>query len=94
MNTPEQQKRDEDWSWLSGQVVGGESLPPAPDSDAMWKTLALRLTDQAQTCLDNAHWEVKFGSGDLLATIKAIRLKAELEAIKHHNSTPRHHAGQ
>lgn len=28
MKSPEQQKRDEDWSFLANQVVGGESFPP------------------------------------------------------------------
>jgi len=32
-----------------------------------------QLCNDAQTCLDNAHWEVRFGSGDLLATIKSAR---------------------
>ena len=58
----------------------------ASGSDAAWKTLALRLAEEAQTCIDNAHWEVKFGSGDMLKTIKAIRLMAEVEAAEHLNS--------
>lgn len=86
MKTAEQQKRDEDWSNLNNQVVGGESLHPAHGSDATWKALAIRLAGEAQICLDNAHWEVKFGSGDLLATIKAVRLRAEIESDK---PTPR-----
>lgn len=28
------------------------------------------LTELSQACLDNAHWEVKFGSGDLTKKIK------------------------
>ena len=58
----------------------------ASGSDAAWKTLALRLADEAQTCLDNSHWEVKFGSGDMLTTIKAIRLMKEVEAAEHLNA--------
>lgn len=57
----------------------------ASGSDAAWKALALRLAEEAQTCIDNAHWEVKFGSGDMLKTIKAIRLMKEVEAAEHLN---------
>lgn len=66
----------------------------ASGSDAAWKTLALRLAEEAQTCLDNAHWEVKFGSGDMLKTIKAIRLMAEVEAAEHLNTDFSDPAGQ
>jgi hypothetical protein len=38
-----------------------------------WKKLALRLAQEAAAVLDNAHWEVKFGSGDLLETLKQVR---------------------
>lgn len=64
----------------------------ASGSDAAWKTLALRLADEAQTCLDNSHWEVKFGSGDMLTTIKAIRLMKEVEAAEHLNADIRRSA--
>lgn len=63
---------------------------PASGSDAAWKALALRLAEEAQTCLDNAHWEVKFGSGDMLKTIKAIRLMKEVEAAEHLNDESSH----
>lgn len=62
----------------------------ASGSDAAWKALAIRLAEEAQTCLDNAHWEVKFGSGDMLKTIKAIRLMARVEAGEHLNAAPSH----
>ena len=51
----------------------------APSSAASWRTLAMRLADESTTVLDNAHWEVKHGSGDLLTTIKAVREKYRLE---------------
>lgn len=38
-----------------------------------WKKLALRLAQEAAAVLDNAHWEVKFGSGDLVETLKQVR---------------------
>ena len=44
-----------------------------------WRTLAMRLADESTAVLDNAHWEVKHGSGDLLTTIKAVREKYRLE---------------
>jgi hypothetical protein len=50
-----------------------------PGSAAAWRNLAMRLADEATTVLDNAHWEVKHGSGDLLTTIKAVREKYRLE---------------
>lgn len=45
----------------------------APGSAAEWKDLALRLAEEAQVVIDNAHWEVRYGSGDLLGTIKTVR---------------------
>jgi len=39
----------------------------------------MRLADEATVVLDNAHWEVKHGSGDLLTTIKAVQEKYRLE---------------
>ena len=44
-----------------------------------WRTLAMRMADESTAVLDNAHWEVKHGSGDLLTTIKAVREKYRLE---------------
>ena len=54
-------------------------LPPATGSAASWRVLAMRLADESTAVLDNAHWEVKHGSGDLLTTIKAVREKYRLE---------------
>ena len=48
-------------------------------SAAAWRSAAMRLADEATAVLDNAHWEVKHGSGDLLTTIKAVREKYRLE---------------
>jgi hypothetical protein len=48
-------------------------------SAAAWRALAMRLADESTAVLDNAHWEVKHGSGDLLTTIKAVREKYRLE---------------
>ena len=39
----------------------------------------MRLAEESTVVLDNAHWEVKHGSGDLLTTIKAVREKYRLE---------------
>lgn len=52
------------------KAIWRETLPS-------WRTLAIRIADEAQTCLDNAHWEVGFGSGDLKKTIRAVRAKQE-----------------
>ena len=49
--------------------VGGLKL------EASWRNLAMRLADEATEVLDNAHWEVKHGSGDLLTSIKSVREK-------------------
>ena len=46
---------------------------------AAWRILPMRLADESTAVLDNAHWEVKHGSGDLLTTIKAVRKKYRLE---------------
>ena len=51
-----------------------------------WRTLAMRLADESTAVLDNAHWEVKHGSGDLLTTIKAVREKYRLETQMPPNS--------
>lgn len=37
------------------------------------RALTLRLVNEAQTVIDNSHWEVRYGSGDLLKTIKEVR---------------------
>ena len=51
-----------------------------PCSAATWKMLALRMADEALTCLNNSHWEVKFGSGDLLNTIRTVQRLQDQEA--------------
>lgn len=51
---------------------------------AEWRKLAMRLADEAIEVLDNAHLEVKHGSGDLRKTIKAVREKYRLETETHH----------
>ena len=51
----------------------------ATGSAEAWRKLASQLADEATVVLDNAHWEVKHGSGDLLTTIKAVREKYRLE---------------
>jgi hypothetical protein len=53
---------------------------------AAWKRLALTLAEESQAVLDNAHWEVSFGSGDLRRTIKAVRELQRLESAKPHNA--------
>ena len=72
-------------------ALAGQSLMPTPlrpqfraslvvrRSAASWRVLAMRLADESTAVLDNAHWEVKHGSGDLLTTIKAVREKYRLE---------------
>lgn len=62
------------------------ALAEAQCSAATWKALALRLAGEAQVCLDNAHWEVKCGSGDMLATLKAIRALEKVESEMPHNA--------
>jgi len=57
----------------------------ASGSDAAWKTLAIRLAGEALTCINNSHWEVRYGSGDMLKTIKAIHLLARVESEEHPN---------
>lgn len=42
---------------------------------AIWKRLAITLADRAQDCLDNAHWEVRDGSGDLIDVIREVRIR-------------------
>jgi hypothetical protein len=56
-----------------------EASSAALCSAAAWRSLAMRLADESTTVLNNAHWEVKCGSGDLLTTIKAVREKYRLE---------------
>jgi len=34
--------------------------------------VAKLMADQAQVCLDNAHWDVSYGSGELRESIKAV----------------------
>lgn len=58
----------------------------ASGSDAAWKALALRLAGEALTCINNSHWEVKYGSGDMLKTIKAIHLLDMVEREQHPNA--------
>lgn len=58
---------------------GSADCAPRTCSAASWRTLAMRLADESTAVLDNAHWEVKHGSGDLLTTIKAVREKYRLE---------------
>jgi hypothetical protein len=53
---------------------------------AAWKRLALTLAEESQAVLDNAHWEVSFGSGDLRRTIKAVRELQRSESTKPHNA--------
>lgn len=64
---------------------GEARFAEARGSAAAWRALAMRLADEATVVIDNAHWEVKHGSGDLLTTIKAIRLMKEVEAAEHLN---------
>lgn len=61
------------------QADGIGQFVPAQGSAASWRNLAMRLADESTAVLDNAHWEVKHGSGDLLTTIKAVREKYRLE---------------
>ena len=51
----------------------------ATGSAEAWRKLASQLADEATAVLENAHWEVKHGSGDLLATINSVREKYRLE---------------
>jgi len=40
-----------------------------------WKAIAGELAERASVCLDNSHWEVKFGSGDLRDSIARFNAK-------------------
>ena len=44
----------------------------------LWQTASV-LSEAAQTCLDNSHWEVEFGSTDLTTAIKAFN---DLRVVK------------
>lgn len=46
----------------------------AQDRDE-WKAIAESLAERASVCLDNSHWEVKFGSGDLRDSIARFNTK-------------------
>ena len=74
MNTPETQ------SGSSLDLLG---------SAATWKRLAMQLSEEAQVVLNNAHWEVSYGSGDLRRTIKAVKRLQYTE-----NQTPQNARGQ
>ena len=79
---------------VPSSMQSAAAFAEASGSDAAWKALALRLAEEAQTCIDNAHWEVRFGSGDMLKTIKAIRLMKEVEAAEHLNADISDRAGK
>ena len=49
---------------------------------AAWKNLALRLAKEATAVIDNAHWEVRYGSGDLRNTIFEVEQLAARESTQ------------
>lgn len=53
-------------------VQSGSFAAPLGSAD-VWKRLAMHLANDAEICLDNAHWEVRCGSGHLRETIKTVR---------------------
>lgn len=54
---------------------------PTDGSADVWKRLALRLVDDALTVIGNAHWEVRYGTGDMQQTIDLIR-RQQLSDLK------------
>ena len=56
-----------------GAKMGCGSFAAPSGSAALWKRLAMQIAEEAQVVLDNAHWEVSYGSGDLRRTIKAVK---------------------
>ena len=50
---------------------------------ATWRNIAMRLAADAQAVLDNAHWEVRHGSGDLRESIHVAKQQFASDVSRH-----------